>query len=96
MDSSFLKDQKSEITASLRRYFSENHESQFSEIEANSLLAYFLSEIAPFAYNQGVADAQKYFASLTDDLAGTCFHEPMGYWKTRKSGAAGVRRKPCA
>ena len=54
------KEQKAEITASIRRFFSEKLDSEPSEIQAGFLLDYFFKEIAPFAYNQGVADAQKY------------------------------------
>ena len=50
-----------------------------------------MSEIAPFAYNQGIEDAQKYFATVTGDLPGTCFQEALSYWKTQKGA---VRRKP--
>jgi len=45
-------------------------------VEAKSR-AFALNEIAPFAYNQGVEDAQKYFLKTTEDLPGTCFQEPL-------------------
>ena len=44
-----------------------------------------INEIAPFAYNQGVEDAQKYIQRTTEDLPGTCFQEPLTHWKTRSS-----------
>ena len=43
----------------MRRFFSEKLELELSEIQADFLLDHFCREIAPFAYNQGVADAQK-------------------------------------
>ena len=58
------------------------------------LLEYVLNEIAPFAYNQGVEDAQKYFLRMTEDLPGTCFQEPMTYWKKQKIASGAVQRKP--
>ena len=84
MNTPFSKDQKAEIVTSLRRYFTENFDSNLSEMQAGFLLEYLMTEIGPFAYNQGVEDAQKYFLRMTEDLPGTCFQEPMTHWKTRK------------
>ena len=94
MSSSFPKEQESEILSSLRRYFSENLDCELSEMRAGFLLEYLMSEIGPFAYNKGVEDARKYFAAMTEDLPGTCFQEPMAYWKNHRAAARGIRRKP--
>jgi len=91
MNTPFSKDQKAEIVSSLRRYFTENLDSELSEMQAGFLLEYLMNEIAPFAYNQGVEDAQKYFLRTTEDLPGTCFQAPMMFWKSRKGT---VRRSP--
>ena len=87
------KDQKAEITASINRFFSEKLDCELSEIQAGFLLDYFFQEIAPFAYNQGVADAQRFLLQTGEDLLGTCFQEPLTYWEDH-AGAQGVRRKP--
>jgi uncharacterized protein (DUF2164 family) len=92
----FSEDQKSAIVASLRRYFTENLDCELSAMQAGFLLEYIMSEIAPFAYNQGVEDAQRYFTTMTADLPGTCFQEALTYWKTQKGTARSVRRKPDA
>ena len=91
MNTPFSKDQKAEVVSSLRHYFTENLDSNLSEMQAGFLLEYFMNEIGPFAYNQGIEDARKYFLRLTEDLPGTCFQEPLTHWKTR-SGT--VRRLP--
>ncbi len=92
---SFSKEQRQEIAASLRRYFAENFDRELSEMQAGFLLEYFLSEIAPLAYNKGVEDARRYFFTMTEDLAGACFEEPLTYWKkTAKGASRDVRRKP--
>ena len=96
MNSSFSKDQKAEITSSLRRYFTENLNCDLSEMQAGFLLEYLMNEIGPIAYNRGVEDAQKYFLRMTEDLPGTCFQEPMAYWKGQRSVSGAVRRKPRA
>ena len=94
MPPSFSKEQKAEIVASMQRYYADNLDGELSEMQARFLLEYFMSEIAPFAYNQGVEDAQKYFLGVTQDLPGTCFHEALTYWKTQKGAGRAVRRKP--
>ena len=68
------KDTK-EIILSLQHYFREELEMEISEMRAKFLLDYFLKEIAPFAYNKGVRDAEFYFRSKIEDLPGTCFEE---------------------
>ena len=93
MEPTLSKEQKSEITASLRRYFTENLDHELTEMQAGFLLEYILKEIAPLAYNEGVEDAQKYFITATEGLPGSCFQEPMTYWKAH-GGSRDVRRKP--
>jgi uncharacterized protein (DUF2164 family) len=94
MTPSFSQEQKQEIVASLRRYFAEELDRELSDMQAGFLLEYFLREIAPFAYNQGVEDARKYFFRMTEDLPGACFEEPLTFWKTAKGGGRETRRKP--
>ncbi len=78
----------------MQRYFAENLDSDLSEMQAGFLLEFFMSEIGPFAYNQGVEDAQKHFIRATEDLPGTCFQEALTFWKSQRGAARAVRRKP--
>ena len=94
MTPSFSKEQKAELVASIQRYCAENLDGEVSQIQAGFLLEYFMSEIAPFAYNKGVEDAQKHFIRATEDLPGACFQEALTYWKTHKGTGRVVRRKP--
>ena len=87
------KEQKKEIIHSIRRFFSEKLELELSQVQAGFLLEYFLHEIAPLAYNQGVEDSQKYLIRLAEDLPGSYFQEPLTYWSEHDS-SHGVRRKP--
>ena len=86
------KEQQAEIASSLRRYFRDELDEVLSEMRAGFLLEYIYKEIGPLAYNQGIEDAQKYFRSAAQDLPGTCFEEPLTYWKVQAGGS--VRRKP--
>lgn len=87
------KTQHADLIESLRRFAAEELDSDWSEVRAGFVLDYFLKEVAPLAYNQGVEDAQKFLRRAVEDVAGSCFEEPMQYWE-RESGSRGVRRKP--
>jgi uncharacterized protein (DUF2164 family) len=93
MSLSLSKEQKAEVISSIRRFFSEKFELELSEVEAGFLLDYFSAEIAPFAYNEGVADAQKFLVRFGEDLPSTCFQEALTYWDVGDKSRR-VRRKP--
>ena len=78
------KEEIADIIPSLRRYFREELELEISEMRAKFLLNYFLKEIAPFAYNKGVKDAESYFRGRVEDLSGTCFEPALTYWLKKK------------
>jgi uncharacterized protein (DUF2164 family) len=78
------KEEVADVIPSLRRYFREELELEISEMRAKFLLNYFLKEIAPFAYNQGVQDAESYFRGRVEDLSGTCFEPALTYWLKKK------------
>ena len=78
------KQETKEVVASLQRYFKEELEEEISEMRAKFLLDYMLEEIAPFAYNKGVKDAETYFRGKLEDLSGTCFEDGLTYWQKRK------------
>ena len=78
------KEEIADVIPSLRRYFREELELEISEMRAKFLLSYFLKEIAPFAYNKGVKDAESYFRGRVEDLSGTCFEPALTYWLKKK------------
>jgi uncharacterized protein (DUF2164 family) len=86
-------EQKAEVLLSLRRYCESKLEYELSNMEANFLLEYIATEIAPIAYNQGVRDATNSFLRAAEDIPGSCFEEPLRYWSKQPSGVQ-VRRKP--
>ena len=93
MSLSLSKEQKAEVIGSIQRFFSEKLELELSELQTGFLLDYFSAEIAPFAYNEGVAAAQNFLAGLCEDLPSTCFQEPLTYWDGDDKSHR-VRRKP--
>ena len=79
------KEQVEAIVPSLQRYFREEFDVDLSELRAKLLLDYIQQEIAPFAYNRGVQDAENYFRARVEDLPATCFEDGLTYWlKKRK------------
>ena len=78
------KEEVADIIPSLQRYFREELDTEFSEMRAKFLLDYFLKEIAPFAYNRGVSDAENYFRAKVEDLPAICFEDALTYWVKKK------------
>jgi uncharacterized protein (DUF2164 family) len=72
------------IVPSLQRSFREELDVELSELRAKLLLDYLQQEIAPFAYNRGVQDAERYFRARVEDLPATCFEEGLTYWLKKK------------
>ena len=78
------KQEIAEIIPSLQRYFREELEQEISEMRAKFLLNFFLKEIAPFAYNRGIKDAESYFRARIEDLSGAHFEPELTYWPKKK------------
>jgi uncharacterized protein (DUF2164 family) len=81
------KQEIEQIVPSLRKYLDEELEYEISEMRAKFLLGYFLKEIAPFAYNKGVKDAESYFRAKTEELSAICFEEGLTYWRNKRKSA---------
>ena len=76
--------------ASIQRYFSENMDEEIGNLAAGALLGIFLKEIAPIAYNQGVADAQARLQARVAELDVEVYEDEFQYWL--KQGRPGKRR----
>ena len=78
------KHEVAEVLPSLKRYLAEALDVEMGDLQAQLLLDYCLSEIGPYAYNQGVKDAEHYFRTKLEDLAGSCYAQPRTYWAAQK------------
>lgn len=80
---------------SIQQYLRDEFDLDISELKAKLLLEYFIKEVGPFAYNQGVKDSEKYFRRQVEDLSGTCHQDPLTYWKklTATVAIAGASEK---
>lgn len=82
-------DAERQALASLRRFAQEELEVEISDVQTRQLLSYILREIAPTAFNAGVAAAEAYMHERVADLEGICTVPEFAYWP---KGCA-VRRK---
>jgi uncharacterized protein (DUF2164 family) len=82
-------DARKQAIASIRRYCTDELDSDLSDIQAASLLAFFLKEVAPTVYNAGIADAQAFLRDRLGDLEATCYEPEFVYWPK----ASAIRRK---
>ena len=74
---------------SVRRFCTEELEVELSELQARQFLKFVLQEIAPTAFNAGVAAAETYLRDRVADLEGVCHVPDFSYWPKGTS----VRRK---
>ncbi len=87
------KAQREEAIASLQRYFRENMEEPLGNIGAGALLGFFIEEIGPAIYNQGVADAQARLRAQVDDLDIDVHEEGFRYWQKHDAAGPGRRKR---
>lgn len=78
------KQEIQEIIPSIRRYFREELEKEISKMRARFPLEYILAEIAPFAYNKGVKDAEAHLRRSVEDLPSVCFEDGLTYWRKKR------------
>lgn len=78
------KQETEEIIPSLRKFCREELETELSEMRAGFLLNFIQKEIAPYAYNQGVRDAESFIRNKLEDLPATCFEEGLTYWTKKR------------
>lgn len=73
-----------ELIHSLRKYFREEFDEELTELKAKLLLDYVQKEIAPFAYNCGVKDADQFLRAKVEDLSASCFEPGLTYWQKQR------------
>lgn len=78
------KQEKEDIIPSLRKFCREELEVELSDMRAQFLLDFFQKEIAPYAYNRGVRDAESFLRTKLEDLPATCFEEGLTYWTKKR------------
>ena len=80
---------KKQALMSIERFCDEELEVDLTNVQALQLLNFVLKEIAPTAFNAGVAAAEAYLRDRVADVEGACHVPEFAYWPKGKS----VRRK---
>ena len=84
------REARAEAIASIERYFADELDQRIGNVAAGALLGFFLEEIAPLVYNQGIAQAQERLQARVQELDIELHEDAFGYWRRRESAA---RRK---
>ena len=62
------KSNKDDMKKKIKRYFSKEREEDLGDLASELVLEFFIKELAPNIYNQGVEDAYIYMQSNIEDL----------------------------
>jgi len=62
------KEERDEMIAALRQYFSKERDEEMGDLAAGLLLDYIIGNLAPVFYNRGVYDAHRYMKDAAEDL----------------------------
>ncbi len=62
------KEKKDHMIQAIKTFFLEKRDQDIGELAATLILNFFLEELAPEVYNQGVFDAHQYMKDRIDDI----------------------------
>ncbi|MBB1075525.1 DUF2164 domain-containing protein [Rhodoferax sp. 4810] len=74
------KETRATAISSIERWFTANMDMRIGNMQAAELLDFFLKELAPSAYNQGVTDAQAQMLAHVNELDINCYESEFAYW----------------
>ncbi|MEQ6435608.1 DUF2164 domain-containing protein [Comamonas sp. w2-DMI] len=74
------REARQQAVASIERYFREHMDEPIGNVTAAALLGFFLQEIAPSIYNQGVADAQERMQARLQELDYEVHEDEFTFW----------------
>jgi uncharacterized protein (DUF2164 family) len=66
-------ERRSILIEAIQRHFSEEFDEAVSPFRAEQILDFFVAELGPPVYNQGVRDASSYIADKLADIEGEVF-----------------------
>lgn len=67
------EERRAALIRSLNQYFEDNFDEPLSEFRAAGLLDFFIAELGPAVYNQGVRDAHDFMQTKLIDLEGEVY-----------------------
>jgi uncharacterized protein (DUF2164 family) len=66
-------ERRSALVEAIQRHFADDFDETLSEFRAEQLLDFFVAELGPPVYNQGVRDAAGYIQEKLSDIEGEVF-----------------------
>lgn len=66
-------DRRARLVGSIRQYFLDELDDPISEFRADGLLDFFVRELGPAVYNQGVRDATGFIQDKLTDIEGEVY-----------------------
>jgi uncharacterized protein (DUF2164 family) len=67
------EDRRANLLRSIKEHFAANFDEPLSDFRAEALLDFFVRELGPPVYNQGVRDASGYMQSKLADIEGDVY-----------------------
>lgn len=64
------KEKRNEMIASIKFFFANERDEDLGDLASDMILDYFINELAPEFYNQGVNDSYTYLKDKIEDLFG--------------------------
>jgi len=92
MEIKLEKDDEMKLVTSIKRYVSENLDTEIGELQSSLFLQFCLEEIGPVIYNRAISDAQTYMQEKAIDIENTCFAADSTYWEKQDKKTA--QRRP--
>jgi uncharacterized protein (DUF2164 family) len=68
-------ERRATLLAAVKRYFSAEFDESLSDFRAAALLDFFVRELGPPVYNQGVRDACSYLQEKLGDIEGDIYEQ---------------------
>lgn len=62
------KEKKDEMKGRIIEYFFKERDEDLGDLASQLLLSFFIDELGPYIYNQGIEDAHLYMKDKLDDL----------------------------
>jgi uncharacterized protein (DUF2164 family) len=74
------KDKRTEVIASIQKYFEKNMEDKIGNITASALLDFMIDELGPIVYNKAVADVQSNLQARVMEVDMEVYEDEFQYW----------------
>ena len=68
-------DRRAKLLVSIKQYFEDNFDEPVSDFRAQALLDFFVLELGPAVYNQGVRDASSFIQDKLTDIEGEVYEK---------------------